>query len=198
MPMRNMVLAAVSAAVVLVAGGPAGAATFPESIPLPDDFLPEGIAVGTGSTFYVGSIRNGDIYRGDLRTGAGGIFIFAAPGRSAIGLKVDEAHHLLFVAGGATGAAYVYDTRSGALVAEVQFAPAGASLVNDVVLAGDGAYFTDSFAPALYKIRIGRDGTLGPATIIPLAGPAATIVPFNPNLNGIAATSNGKRLEPIS
>src|SRR5713101_1668791 len=47
------------------------------------------------------SMRNGDIYRGDLRTGGGGTFIFAAPGRSAVGLKVDEAHHLLFLAGGA-------------------------------------------------------------------------------------------------
>jgi hypothetical protein len=40
---------------------------------------------------------------------------------------------LLFVAGGATGAAaYVYDLRTGDPVATYQFAPAGAALVNDV------------------------------------------------------------------
>ena len=32
---------------------PAAAAPFPSSVPLPVDFQPEGIAVGTGSTFYV-------------------------------------------------------------------------------------------------------------------------------------------------
>jgi sugar lactone lactonase YvrE len=189
-----LAVAAVSVAAVLVAGGPAVAKAFPESVPLPVDFGPEGIAVGTGSTFYVGSIPTGDIYRGDLRTGTGSIFIDAATGRQAIGLKVDEAHHLLFVAGGATGAAYVYDTRSGASVAEFQFATAGASLVNDVIVTRDAAYFTDSFAPVLYKIPIGRHGTLGPGATIPLTGPAATIVPASPNLNGIVATADGRRL----
>jgi sugar lactone lactonase YvrE len=192
--MRNMVLAAVCAATVLVAGAPAVATPFPESIPLPTDFWPEGIAVGTGSTFYAGSLRTGDIYRGDLRTGAGGVFVDAAPGRAAVGLKVDEPHHLLFVAGGTTGAAYVYDTRTGAPVAMVQFAPAGTSLLNDVVVTRDAAYFTDSFAPVLYKIPIGHDGTLGPGATIALTGPAATVIPGAPNLNGIAATAEGKRL----
>jgi hypothetical protein len=45
---------------VLLAGltaAPAGAAPFPDSVLLPVDFQPEGIAVGTGSTFHVGSLR---------------------------------------------------------------------------------------------------------------------------------------------
>jgi len=176
--------------------GPLAAArkAFPVSSPLPVDFAPEGIAIGTGSTFYAGSLVTGDIYRGDLRTGAGGIFVSAEPGRVAAGLKVDERHHLLFVAGGATGAAYVYDTRTGASVATVQFGTPGASLLNDVVVTGDGAYFTDSFNPALYKIPIGGGGALGSGVTIPLTGPAATIVAGSPNLNGIAATTNGKHL----
>jgi len=194
MRIRNKVLTTVSAVAVLVAGAHAVARPFPESVPLPDDFQPEGIAVGTGSTFYVGSLRTGDIYRGDLRSGAGGIFIDAAPGRPAAGLKVDEAHHLLFVAGGASGAAYVYDTRGGASVATFQFAPAGAALLNDVVVTRDGAYFTDSFAPVLYKIPIARDGTLGTGATIGVSGPAAAIDPALPNLNGIAATAEGTRL----
>jgi len=45
---------------------------FPEIIPLPNGFAPEGIATGTGTTFYVGSLATGQIYRGDLRTGDGG------------------------------------------------------------------------------------------------------------------------------
>jgi sugar lactone lactonase YvrE len=161
---------------------------------LPVDFAPEGIATGTGSTFYAGSLTTGDIYRGDLRSGAGSVFIEAPPGRAAVGLKADKAHHLLFVAGGGTGAAYVYDTRSGDAVATYQFAPSGAALLNDVTVTREGAYFTDSFSPVLYKIPIAPDGTLGQGSAIALSGPAAAIDPTTPNLNGIEATPNGSTL----
>jgi hypothetical protein len=171
-----------------------GAKPFPDSVPLPVDFAPEGIALGAGSTFYAGSLTTGDIYRGDLRSGAGSVFIQAPPGRAAVGLKADRAHHLLFVAGGATGAAYVYNTRSGAPVASFQFAPSGAALLNDVVVTGSGAYFTDSFNPVLYKIPIGSGGTLGQGSTIAVSGPAAAIDPTTPNLNGIDATPDGSRL----
>jgi hypothetical protein len=83
------------------------ASPFPASVPLPDDFAPEGIAVGTGSTFYTGSLTQGDIYRGDLRSGEGAVFIDAPSGRVSVGLKVDEARHRLFVAGGENGDAFV-------------------------------------------------------------------------------------------
>jgi sugar lactone lactonase YvrE len=178
----------------IAASAPASASPFPDSVPLPDDFAPEGIAPGAGSTFYVGSLKTGDVYRGDLRTGAGGIFVDAPAGRAAVGLKADRAHHLLFVAGGTTGAAFVYDLRTGAPVAAYQFAPSGASLLNDVVVTNDGAYFTDSFAPVLYKIPIAGDGTLGPGATIVLSGPATAIDPTSPNLNGIDATANGATL----
>ena len=190
---RHLVVVVVMA-VSLAVSAPATAAPFPDSIPLPVDFAPEGIASGAGSTFYAGSLTTGDIYRGSLRSGAGGIFIDAPAGRVAVGLKADRAHRLLFVAGGTTGAAYVYDLRTGAPVATYQFAPAGAALLNDVVVTGDGAYFTDSFAPVLYKIPIGRGGTLGSGTAIALSGPATAIDPTTPNLNGIDATPNGATL----
>ncbi len=72
--------ALVSAALCFALAAPAGAQPFPDSIPLPDDFAPEGIATGAGTTFYAGSITLGDIYRGDLRTGEGAIFIDDARG----------------------------------------------------------------------------------------------------------------------
>ena len=53
--------------------GAAVAAPFPSRIDLPDGFRPEGIAIGKGTTFYVGSIPTGAIYRGDLRTGDGDV-----------------------------------------------------------------------------------------------------------------------------
>lgn len=68
---------------------------FRASVPLPDDFAPEGIAVGRGPTFYVGSLVDGDIYRGNLRSGRGAVFVDAPPGRQALGLKVEEHRHRL-------------------------------------------------------------------------------------------------------
>jgi sugar lactone lactonase YvrE len=183
---------------LIVGFGIAGAAQakpVARSIPLPVDFQPEGIATGAGSSFYVGSMRSGDIYRGNLRTGRGAVFVDAPPGRAALGLKVDRARHLIFVAGGANGAAYVYSSRTGAPVASYQFASGGGTLVNDVVVTKRAAYFTDSFRPVLYEVPLGRGGRLGPARTISLSGPAATIDANGGfNLNGIAATRNGKTL----
>ena len=89
--MRHLA-ALVCAALCFALAAPAGAQPFPDSIPLPDDFAPEGIATGAGTTFYAGSLTLGDIYRGDLRTGEGGVFIDAPAGRSAVGLKADRRH----------------------------------------------------------------------------------------------------------
>ena len=80
--MRRTVL--VIALVVLglvLAGSPATATTFPERIPLPDGFYPEGIEVGTGHDFYVGSLLDGAVYKGDLRTGDGAVLAPGVAGR---------------------------------------------------------------------------------------------------------------------
>ena len=114
-----------------VAAAPAQA--FPDVISLPNGFQPEGIAVGIGSTFYVGSIPTGAIYRGDLRTGEGSILVQPQAGRNAIGLKYDERTGLLFVAGGPTGFAYIYDVQTGANVDAIQLTTAS-SFINDIIL----------------------------------------------------------------
>src|SRR5512143_1233163 len=104
--------------------------SFPQVISLPNGFQPEGIASGNGTTFYVGSIPTGQVYRGDLRTGQGSVLVPPQPGRSTIGLKYDAGTRLLFVAGGATGNAYVYDGQTGANVATVQLTTLP-SFIND-------------------------------------------------------------------
>jgi hypothetical protein len=51
-----------TAIVAALVGSTAFAKTsFPETIPLPNGWQPEGIAVGNGTTFYVGSIPTGAI-----------------------------------------------------------------------------------------------------------------------------------------
>ncbi len=160
------------------------------SVALPVNFAPEGIAKGEGSTFYAASLVTGDIYRGNLQTGTGEVLIRAPAGGSAVGLKGDDADHLLFVCGGLTGTAHVYNSRTGALVAQYQLAPNGTSLINDVVLTAHGAYFTDSYNPDIYEIPIGPFGRLGRAVTIPLSGPVAAFSTAGLNLNGIAATAD--------
>ena len=85
---------------------------FPKVISLPNGFQPEGISAGRGTSFYVGSVANGAIYRGSVRTGAGAILVPGRTGRVAGGTEVDRRNRL-FVAGGPTGVGRVYDAGSG-------------------------------------------------------------------------------------
>lgn len=190
--MRKIAAVAVAAGLAVLGGVPVAAGpAFPEQIDLPGGFAPEGIAIGDGHTFFVGSIPTGAVYRGDLRTGEGSVLVPATPGRQAIGLDVDQRARL-FVAGGPTGRAFVYDARSGGLLAEYVLTQPP-TFVNDVVVTRDGAYFTDSLPQQLYRIPLGPDGALGPAPeTIPLSGDIAFVAGFN--VNGIDATPSGRTL----
>ena len=171
---------------------------FPEVIPLPDGFQPEGIATGTGTTFYAGSIPTGAIYRGDYRTGAGQVLVPAQAGHMAIGLKFDSRTGQLFVAGGPTGMAFVYDGETGDNVAAVQLSSSSTTFVNDVVITTDAVYFTDSFQPVLYRVPLKNNGQLPDNIVveeIPLSGDFQFVPgPGMFNANGIDATPNGKTL----
>lgn len=172
---------------------PVGGSPRASSIVLPGASSAEGIAAGTGNTFYAGDLFRGDIYRGDVRAGTAAVFVDAPEGRQAAGMIVDRPHHLLLVAGGFTGQGYAYDTRTGETVATYQFAAPGTSLINDVTLASGGAWFTDTFQAQLYFVPISAQGVLGTAMTLPLSGPAAdTSGQFN--LNGIRATADGSTL----
>lgn len=189
--MRSAPMLAAIAAVVALAST-AVAASFPATIPLPNGWQPEGIAVGDGATFYVGSIPTGAVYRGDLRTGKGSTLVAGVAGRSAIGVEHDRGK--LFVAGGATGKAFVYDARTGALVRQLQLATgSGASFVNDVAVGKRAAWFTDSNRAVLYRVPLSKNGV--PAQVsqaVPLTGDFKMVAGFN--LNGIDATADGKTL----
>lgn len=168
--------------------------SFPETIPLPNGFQPEGIASGKGTTFYVGSIPTGAVFRGDVQSGEGEVLVPAQEGRSAIGLKYDARSGLLVVAGGNTGYAYVYDGKTGANVTEIQLSTLP-SFINDVTLTKDAAYFTNSFQPVLHRVSLAGSG--GQPTLVVEEIPLGGDYQFTPgafNANGIAATPNGKTL----
>jgi hypothetical protein len=179
--------------VLLTALAMPAAAAPAEVIVLPGATSAEGIANGGGTTFYAGDLFAGDIFRGDVQRGTAQLFIDAPAGRMALGMKVDISHDLLFVAGGFTGQAYVYNSVTGATVATYQFGAANTSLINDVALTKDGAWFTDSFQPRLYFVPIDETGVPGSFVTLQLTGPAAEIS-GDFNLNGIQATANGKTL----
>jgi sugar lactone lactonase YvrE len=184
-------------ALVATLAAPAAAARPAQVIVLPGATSAEGIAAGRGATFYAGDLVAGDIFRGNLQRGTAERFIDAPDGRMAAGMKVDVAHDLLFVAGGFTGQGYIYDTATGATVASYQFGTPGASLINDVALTKDGAWFTDSFQAQLYFVPVSRAGIPGLTfRTLALSGPAAALSPVagTVNLNGIQATANGKTL----
>lgn len=203
--MKQVLITALLAALVAAlatssGGGPAireaHAQAFPDLIPLPDGWQPEGIVVGKGTTIYSGSRDNGGIYQADLRTGEGSILVPPQTDRVAIGLSYDDRTGYLFAAGGGEGAAYVYDSEAGTPIAEfaLPICPEG-TFVNDVVVTRDAAYLTDSSCPQIYRIPLGPDGTLpDPSEVeaIPLGGDYEHQPGFN--ANGIDATANGKAL----
>ena len=159
------------------------AAPFPTKFSLPNGFQPEGIAIARG-TAYFGSRADGDIYAASLRTGRGKV-ISQGPGTGSLGLKVDPFGRL-FVAGAAGGNGRVIDTRTGKVLAGYTFTTATPTFVNDVMLAKDGAYFTDSQRPVFYRVAGAK------AETIPLTGDYQHL-PGN-NANGISLTPDGRAL----
>ncbi|MEV6712750.1 hypothetical protein AB0M48_12010 [Lentzea sp. NPDC051208] len=191
-------LATVGLFVAPAAAAPVPAKPFPAVLDLPNGFSPEGIAI-EGRTAYTGSLANGAIQRIDLRTGVATQFAPSpGPGKISVGMDIDRFGRL-WVAGGGDGGPLagilggfrVYDTKSGAKLADVPVPEA--KFVNDVTVTRDAAWFTDSADPAaLVRVPIGVNGKIGAPRKIMLGGewvPGGAI-----NANGITATPDGENL----
>jgi sugar lactone lactonase YvrE len=190
--MRRRPLIAI-VAVVLALGAAAGpvvaAAPFPSKITLPLNWMPEGITAGAGTTIYVGSIANGAVWAGDVRTGQGAVLVPAWVDGAAVGVEYEADANRLWVAGGPTGTVRVYDATSGDLLRQYTFPTAGPTFLNDLVVTEDAVYVTDSFNAWLDVIPLGPDGSLpgtGSVTTLPLTGIPFEVGQFN--ANGIVAT----------
>lgn len=158
--------------------------------------FPEGIAYQqTTKDFFVSSTTDGTIFRGNLRKELADVFLpGGSDGRTtAIGLKVDDKQNRLFVAGGATGQIFVYDTKSGELLGKFdnQKAP---TFINDVAISPNGdAYFTDSNDPILYKVSTNEAHEIEFEAWLDFTG-TELVYQSGFNLNGIAASNDGKYL----
>ncbi len=86
----------------------------------------------------------------DLRSGQGEVIVpvqnpdpFTAC--VILGMRVDPRINYLFAAGCFAGNAFVYDADTGALIMEYQSSKSGPfGLVNDLTIANDAVYFTDT------------------------------------------------------
>lgn len=175
---------------------------YPDIIPLANGLTPEGITLGTGNTFYHGTITGGAIFRGSLRTGEVEPLVPPDPSRLAVGLAFDRRTNLLYVSGGFLGSARVYDVSDGSEVAFIQLAAPFDSWINDAVVTRDAVYFTDSFLAMLYRLPLDSGGRL-PDPIqfepIPLTGdyvllPQPGLPDYIINANGIVATPEAEWL----
>jgi hypothetical protein len=175
----------------LVAATPAASPNFPTRIDFPAGWRAEGIATGRGHTFYAGNTANGSIYAGDYRTGEGSVLVPGVTGGSAFGVFADN-HNRLFVAGGGTCHAKVYDADTGAPIADYTLTTPPC-FINDVAVTNDGAYFTNTVGlPVLFKIPIAPNGDLGATS------QTLTLTPSVAGLNGIEATPDGSTLVVVS
>jgi hypothetical protein len=167
---------------------------FPDQIDLPHGFFPEGIESGRGTSVFVGSLVDGAIWRGNVRTGSGAVLAGGAQNRVSVGIAYEASQNRLWVAGGGPGFfgegdVRVYDASSGALLAT--FVPGAVGFLNDVAITHDAVYVTDSFNAQLVKIPLPADGSLpstSSATLLPVTGDFEQ-APGVPNLNGIVAKS---------
>ena len=194
-PVAVLLASLLSLVSVAAFAGPASAEPFPDVIDLPNGFSPEGIAIDERIAYF-GSLADGSIQQADLHTGEVSQFAPSpGPGRIAVGMDVDRFDRL-WVAGG--GSAFfpgviagfrVYDTGSGALLADV---PLPAAFVNDVIVTDDAAWLTDTFQSVLFRVPIASDGSIGTAEAVALGGDWAPGPGLN--ANGIAATADGKHL----
>jgi hypothetical protein len=197
---RRFVVLFIAVLAFVLAPWPATAAppdNFPDRIDLPNGFFPEGIESGRGTSFFVGSLIDGAILRGDLRTGSSAVLAPGASGRVSVGIAYEAARNRLWVAGGGSGFnagvgdVRVYDASSGELLRT--FLPPGpVGALNDVAITHDAVYVTDSFNAQLVKIPLPADGSLpstNSATLLPVTGDFMQTPPPAANLNGIVAKS---------
>jgi hypothetical protein len=160
----------------------------PVVVALPDGFNPEGIVFGRGPVFYVGSLASGAIYQANAVTGDGTLLVDSGPA-PALGLAFEPRTNRLFVASGPAGGAVIYNTETGERLSTITLTTER-SLVNDVVLTRDSAWFTDSFRPVLYRVALDDPTDVAE---LPLSGDFA-LEPGDFSANGIVALRNGEAL----
>jgi hypothetical protein len=147
----------------------------------------------------VGSLNSGAIYEVDLVTGEGQLLVETAK-HPAVGLTYDKRSNYLYVAGGPDGTVTVYDSTDGQVKTVYSLAKPGSTFINDGIVTRNAAYFTDSFAPVIYRLPLAKNGRLPkPKAVetIPLTGDFESVA-GDFNANGIESAWRGKVLYVVN
>jgi len=161
---------------------------------------PEGVALDpTTGALYTAGAEDGLVVRLDPATGRSTVVApagVAIPAGSttfpgALGMKLDPAGRL-WMALGRTGNMAVVDTRTGAVVKRFETRRDG-GLINDAAVTATATYFTDTLNPVLWRVPV-NGATIG--ELEPWIDFTGTALEWGPgaNINGIAATPDGKTL----
>lgn len=160
---------------------------------------PESVTVDPSTgTFYVGSVKEGTIYKGQAGTPRLQVFSPGGADGRAIATGMFYSKGRLVVVGRQTGLIFVYDANNARLISKLDNGLAGKTFLNDVTFAADGsAYVTDSVNPVLYRVAPAANGyelqefLKYDGTVVKwvMAQGAAGI-----NVNGIVATGDGRYL----
>jgi len=179
---------------------------WPDIIPIPVGFEPEGIELGRDQDFFVGTLsfsgnltNAGAIYKGNLATGEGQVLV-PPTGKPLIGLSYDVRTDYLYAATGFGNpnrerGVNVYAGTSGRLLGEIIFGDE--MVINDVLVTETAVYCTDSLSTTLYKIPLENDGKVfsSAAERIEMTG-FEMVEGFN--ANGLAGDFDGKELLVIN
>jgi sugar lactone lactonase YvrE len=195
--MRKLLLGFVVVMLSLSAVGARQANVTRYTLP-PEITYPEGIAYDQKTnTVYTGSAETWALARLSPDTKQASVL---APGGqfpadafpALLGMEVDQAGRL-WLSGGRTGLMAVVDAKSGKEIRRFEVPTKDKSLINDVVVVESGAYYTDTLVPTLWRIPVHGDhiGELEPWLDL-----TKTTIQYEkgPNLNGIAATADGRTL----
>jgi len=162
---------------------------------------PESVTVDQSSgTFYVGSVKEGTIYKGKIARPILEVFSPGGADGRTIATGMFFANNRLVVVGRQTGLIFVYNTKNGRLISKLDNGlRTGQTFLNDTTFAPDGsAYVTDSVNPVLYRVASNRTGQYELEEFIKFAGTPVTYVNApgaeGINVNGIAATADGRYL----
>lgn len=144
---------------------------WPDLIPIPVGFEPEGIELGKDQDFFVGTLsfsgdltNAGAIYKGNLATGEGRVLV-PPTGKPLVGLSYDARTDYLYAATGFSGGfagprweqgVKVFAGTSGRLLGEIIFGDD--MVINDVLVTDTAVYCTDSISTTLYKLPLENDG----------------------------------------
>jgi sugar lactone lactonase YvrE len=168
-----------------------------------DQVYPESVTIDHArGTFYVGSVKEGTIFKGRVGTPKIEVFSPAGADGRTMANGLFYAQDRLIVLGRQSGQIFVYDTKSGRLITRLHNGLQGTdqTFLNDVTFAPDGsAYVTDSVNPVLYRVKPVNGGSTyeleeflkfegTPIKYTKAAGAPGI------NVNGIVVTADGRHL----